>query len=133
MAKILGTNALVYVGGVEFPQRNSWSLSVSRELREARVFQSGSASASWVDNSGSFKSWSGSLGGYYDDASDLAVTHTVNSVSRTTIHLYENRNTLSRYWYGWAWFEFSQDTPADDFVEVSVDFTGDGPLMRFAA
>lgn len=133
MAKILGTNALVYVGGVVFPQRNSWSLSISRELREARVFQAGGAAASWVENAGSFRSWSGSLGGYYDDADDTAVSNVVGSVSRTSILLYENRNTLTRYWYGLAWFELSQDTPADDFVEISADFTGDGPLQRFAA
>lgn len=133
MAKILGTNALVYINGAEFPQRNSWSLSIARELREARVFQSGAAAESWVENSGSFKSWSGSLGGYYDDNNAAAISITAESVSRGTIHLYENRTTLTNYWYGWAWFEMSQDTPSDDFVELSVDFTGDGTLRRFRA
>jgi hypothetical protein len=133
MAKILGTNALVYIGGQEFPQRNSWSLSVERELREARVFQPGSAAASWVENAGSFRSWSGSIGGYYDDVNEVGVQNTVGSVTRTTLHLYENRNTLTRYWYGWAWFSLSEDVSAEDFIELSVDFTGDGPLMRFAS
>ena len=37
--KILGTNALVYIdGATEAPQRNSWTLNVTRELHEARVF-----------------------------------------------------------------------------------------------
>lgn len=133
MAKILGTNALIYIGGVEVPQRNSWSLNVTRELREARVFQDASAGASWVENAGSFRSWSGSMGGYYDDNDETINDNVIGSVERATLHLYENRGTLTNYWYGLAWFEMSQDTPSDDFAELSADFTGDGPLQRFAA
>lgn len=135
MAKILGINALCYIGGTEVPQRNEWSLNVSRELQEARVFQAAGAAASWVDQTAGFRSWSGSLNGYYDDASSVVTDNTVgaNSGSRRSIHLYENRATLTNYWYGVAWFEMSQTTGVDGFVELNIDFTGDGALFRFAS
>jgi len=135
MAKILGINALCYIDGAEVPQRNEWSLNVSRELIEARVFQGSSASESWVDQAAGFKSWSGSMNGFYDDASEDIVDFTVgtDSGSRARLHLYEDRGTLTNYWYGLAWFEMSQTTNTDGFVELNVDFTGDGVLRRFAA
>ena len=138
MSKVTGTNALVYIGGTPSapkvaPQRNSWSLDMTRELIEARVFQDAAGEESWVENIGSFKSWSGSVSGYYDDANEDLVAATVNSTSRNFILLYEDRSVLTRYWYGLAWFEMSQDTSADGVIELNVDFTGDGRLYRFAA
>lgn len=135
MSKILGINAMVYVGGTELPQRNQWSLTISRELTEGRVFQSASASASWVDQTAGFKSWNGSVNGYYDD-SDTKIQGLIlgtASTTRQTIHLYEDRGTLANYWYGLAWFEANEDVTTDGFVEINVDFTGDGALRRFPA
>lgn len=129
MAKVLGINALVYVGGVQLSSANSWSITVNRELKEARVFQGTAANASWVEQTGAFKSWSGSVNGYYDNASETQ-TDLVLGAGRALLVLYEDRNTLANYWYGYAWFEMSQDTPVDDFVELNVDFTGDGQLTR---
>jgi hypothetical protein len=131
--KKLGINALVYIDGVEVPQRNEWSLSISREMHEGRVFQAAGAGASWVDQTAGFRSWSGSLNGYYDD-SDEALTDAVvgaDSTTRLRLHLYEDRSTLANYWYGLAWFELSETVGVDGFAEINVDFTGDGPLYRF--
>jgi len=138
MGKILGINALVYVGGVELPQRNSWSLSISRELTEARVFQDTSAGASWVNQIGGFRSLSGSIGGYYEGDgaaanAEAVVSKTHGSVSKESLLLYEDRGDLTRYWYGEAWFEMSQDVSADGVITLDADFTGDGALLRFSS
>jgi hypothetical protein len=135
MAKILGINALCYIGGVEVPQRNEWSLNISRELQEARVFQAATAAATWVDQTAGFRSWSGSMNGYYDDNSEVVNGWVVgsNSTGRGALLLYENRSELTSYWYGLAWFESSQTTGVDGFVELNIDFTGDGALTRFTA
>lgn len=130
MGKILGINALVYIGGVEVPQRNSWSITVNRELQEARVFQATGASSSWVEQTGGFRSWSGSLEGYYDDGDETLTDAIIAGDGKRALLLYENRSTLSNYWYGVAWFELSQNTGVDGFVELSADFTGDGALTR---
>lgn len=129
--KILGINALVYIGGTEAPQRNSWTLNVSRELQEARVFSNTGAGDSWVENTGGFRSWSGSLSGYYDTSSEVVVQTAIGATAgKKTIHLYETRSDLNHYWYGEAWFDISQDTNVDGFIEVNADFTGDGQLYR---
>jgi hypothetical protein len=137
MAKILGINALAYINGIEIPERNEWSLSIKRELQEARVFQAATAGSSWVDQSAGFRSWSGSLNGYFDNAVSaeaqslvyLSIGHF--STASTYMLLYESRATLKQYWYGIAWFEISQTTGVDNFVELNCDFTGNGALLRF--
>lgn len=132
--KILGTNAIVYIGGSEAPERNSWTLNVTRELHEARVFSDTGAGDSWVENTGGFRSWSGSLAGFYANDDELIVETAVGATAtKRSLHLYEARGTLTDYWYGEAWFDISQDTNVDGFVEINADFTGDGQLYRFAA
>ena len=133
--KILGTNALVYIdGAVEAPQRNSWTLNVTRELHEARVFSDTGAGDSWVENTGGFSSWSGSLAGYYDTTDETMVETSIGTGrGKSYMTLYETRSTLTKYWYGVAWFDISQDTNVDGFIEVNADFTGDGQLYRFPA
>lgn len=133
MAKIVGINAMIYINNAELPSRNAWSLNITRELQEARVFQAVNTSGYWVDQSSGFKSWSGSLNGYYDDSSAVITGLSVGTGSnaRAWIHLYENRATLSAYWYGAAWIEANESVSPDGFAELNVDFTGDGQLFRY--
>lgn len=132
MAKIVGVNAMVYLNNALLPERNEWSLSISRELQEARVFQAVNANGYWVDQSSGFKSWSGSINGYYDDAS-AAITGATTGNARAWIHLYENRATLTAYWYGAAWIEAEETVSPDGFAELNVSFTGDGQLLRYGS
>lgn len=128
MAKLVGRNALCYLGGTEVPQRNQWSLQTSRELQEARVFQA-VGSGNWVENDTGFQSWSGSLNGYYDNASDVLTDAALGDASKQIV-LYEDRATLTRYWYGTAWVEMDQTTGVDAYTELNVSFTGTGALTR---
>jgi hypothetical protein len=133
MAKIGGENALVYLGGTEVPQRNSWSIDVTRELREAKVFQGGAAGASWVENSAGFKSWSGSLDGYYDNADETLVAGSVQATAEEIVLLYEDRGTLTRFWYGVAFLDMSETVGADGFVDLNTSMTGTGALVRHSS
>lgn len=146
MAKVLGINALVYVvplsysGGLSptyaLPNRNNWSITITRELQEARVFTDAAASASWVEQIAGFRSWNGSVNGYFDTTAtnnnrttDLAIG--VESVREGYVWLYEDREFTTSYWYGAAWFELNEDVSTDSVVELNIDFTGTGPLLRF--
>jgi len=131
MAVTGGENALVYVGGVEMPQRNSWSLDISREYREARVFTSNPAAGSWTDQIPGYRSWSGSIDGYYDNADESPITAAFANTAAQIV-LYEDRNNLNKYWYGNAFVDMSEQVPADDFVTLSLSFTGTGQLTRIS-
>jgi len=133
MAKLGGENALIYIGlSTEVSERNSWSLDITRELREAKVFQSGAAGDSWVENAAGFKSWSGSFDGYYDNADEAIVGSSAESGAAVAITLYESRTGAGslKYWYGTAFLDMSESVSADGFIELNATMTGTGSLVR---
>ncbi len=134
MAKITGDKGIVYLNGVEMPQRSSWSVDATREMREARVFN-GDSGNSWVENASGFMSWSGSADGYFDsaDVGSRLVSYTVEATALQTITLYESRNTLGSYWYGTVWADMSMTNSVDGFTDFNVSLTGSGALLRFPA
>lgn len=135
MAKISGDKGLVYVQGTEMPQRSSWNVDVTREMREGRVFN-GSTGNSWVENASGFMSWSGSADGYFDNTNGGDVlTDLMETTEYQYITMYENRmgSGSSNYWYGTAWFDVSMTTSVDGFVDFNITFTGTGALLRFPA
>jgi hypothetical protein len=72
--KISGEKGIVYIDKSEAPQRSSWTINVTRELREARVFSNDSG-VSWTEQGGGYMSWDGSADGYYDDSDESLVTY----------------------------------------------------------
>lgn len=133
MAKLGGENALIYIGlSTIVSERNAWSLDITRELREAKVFQAGAAGSSWVENSAGFKSWSGSFDGYYDNASEIIVTSSVDSAAEVAVTLYESRLGAGslKYWYGTAFLDMSESISTDGYAELNATMTGTGALVR---
>lgn len=135
MAAIVGINAKVEfstdngVTWVEIPERNEFSISISVDVAEHKVFVSTLADA-WVDKARTWMSWSGSLAGYYDDA-DNTIFDTVMAGEVVKVRFYNDRNTSTNYWEGSALLtsvEHSNNT--DDFATLNVDFEGLGPLVR---
>lgn len=133
MAKISGRNAAVYVGGNVISQANQWSINVTRELSEARVFSGTTAADSWTDQIGGVRSWSGSINAYYDDSDESIVTVSANATARQPLYLYETRADTGTYWYGFAWFDMDESTSVDDVITLNMSFTGDGALTRVVA
>lgn len=135
MAAIVGINAKVEFSSdsgstwVEIPERNEFSISISVDVAEHKVFVSTLADA-WVDKARTWMNWSGSLAGYYDDVDDT-IFNTVMAGEVILIRFYNDRNDSSNYWQGSALLtsvELSNNT--DDFATLNVDFEGLGALTR---
>lgn len=133
MAKIIGRNALVYVGGQIAPNRNQVTVNFNREMQEARVFQDVVAGGPWSDQIPGFRNWTVNINGYYDD-SDSIILSAMNSASAMQVVIYENRATgasgLGRYWYGDAYFTLTEEIGVDNIVTLNMTGTGTGPLTR---
>lgn len=135
MAAIVGIDALIEFstdGGSTWspiPERNEFSISISVDAAEHKVFVPSLADA-WVSKARTWMSWSGSLGGYYDDNDDT-IFNTVVAGQTIKVRFYDTRNDTTKYWQGDAILtsvEHSVNT--DDFATLSVDFEGQGPLTR---
>lgn len=137
MAAIVGIDALIEIstnGGSTWTplgERNEFSISISVETAEHRVFVATLADA-WSDKARTWMSWSGSLSGYYDTADDT-IFNTVIAGSVIKIRFYDTRSDLTRYWSGDALLtSIEKTTGTDDFVSLSVDMEGNGALVRTA-
>ena len=138
MSAIVGIDAridystdLVTPAWTPFTERNEFSINVSVDVAEHKPFVA-SISDAWVAKARTWMSWSGSLSGYYDDASDLIFDTVVAGVI-ILLRFYDTRNDLTRYWEGQAIMtSVDHGTTTDDFSTLSVDFEGSGSLTRTA-
>jgi Phage tail tube protein len=135
MSALVGIDAKVEIstdGGsvwTEVPERNEFTISINVDAAEHKVFVASLADA-WVEKNRTWMSWSGSLQGYYDDASDL-IFDTVVAGNTIKIRFYDTRNDNSKYWQGDAILtSVEHGTTTDDFSSLSVDFEGQGALTR---
>ena len=129
MAKIIGRNALVYVGGQPAPNRNQVTVNFNREMQEARIFQAVVSGGPWSEQIPGFRNWTVNINGYYDDADDIILS-SMNATSASQVVIYENRGTLTRYWYGDAYFTLTEEIGVDNIVTLNMTGTGTGPLTR---
>jgi hypothetical protein len=137
MAAIVGIDALIEYstdGGttwIEMPERNEFSISISVDAAEHRVFVPSLADA-WVEKARTWMSWSGSMAGYYDAEND-AIFNTMVAGEDIDIKFYDTRSDLTRYWYGKVLLtSIEKSTNTEEFVTLSVDFEGQGRLYRQA-
>lgn len=133
MSKIVGRNALVYIGGAVAPNRNSVTINYNLELQEARDFQPVVAGGPWSDQIPGFRNWTINLNGYYDDAGTLSATTLSSSDTAQVVIVYESRATLTKYWYGNAFFTMTEEIGVDDVITLNLSGTGTGPLTRIPA
>ena len=138
MGAIVGINAKIEFStdgnfpGTEISERNEFSISINVDAAEHKVFVATLADA-WVTKARTWMSWSGSLAGYYDDASDT-IFDTVVAGQTIYIRFYDDRNVATKYWQGQCILtsvEHSVNT--DDFATLNVDFEGQGPLERVSS
>lgn len=138
MAAIVGINALVQVstnGGStwsDFTERNEFSISISVDVAEHKVFVATLADA-WVGKSRTWMDWNGSLNGYYDDANDT-IFDTVVAGNVVKLRFYDDRNVATKYWEGDALLtSVEHATNTDDYATLTVDFEGLGALSRVSS
>lgn len=129
MAKIIGRNALIYAGGQVLPNRNQVTVTFNREMQEARIFQDVVAGGPWSEQIPGFRNWTININGYYDDA-DSVILSSMNATDAMRVIVYENRGTLTRYWYGDAYFTLTEEIGVDSIVTLNMSGTGTGVLTR---
>lgn len=138
MAAIVGINARIDLstdGGsvwTPFTERNEFSISISVDVAEHKVFVATLADA-WATKQRTWMSWSGSLSGYYDDANDVIFTAVVAG-NVVKLRFYDDRNVTTKYWQGDAVLtSVEHGTGTDDFSTLNVDFEGSGALTRVSS
>jgi hypothetical protein len=117
-----GINGLIYIGGTELTGGNSWSLNLPSELAEARQFGD-----SWVTRDKGVNDWSGNITAYNHLDSKLIATAATAS-AHTALLLYPDRNTLTAYYSGNAFFGMQADTGTGGMSNRNGDFSGNGAL-----
>lgn len=137
MTAIVGIDALIEISTdngatwVELSERNEFSISISVDAAEHKVFVPTLADA-WVEKARTWMSWSGSLQGYYDNDDDT-IFNTVIAGEDIQIRLYDTRADLTRFWNGTVLLtNVEKTTGTEEFVTLSVDFEGQGRLYRTA-
>lgn len=116
---------------VKISERNEFSLSISVDTAEHKVFVTNISNA-WVEKARLYMDWSGSLSGYYDDGTD-EIFETMKSGKEIYIVFYDTKENTAKYWFGKALLTTVDHTTAnEDFATLDVDFEGTGQLYRSA-
>jgi len=120
-----------------FPERNEFSISISVDIAEHKVFVEDPSDA-WVGKARLYMDWSGSMSGYLDTANDTIFTNMKEGESVWALFVNSKTNDApsegaipAQYWLGKIILgSIDMSTPNEDFVTMDVDFAGDGELYR---
>lgn len=120
-----------------FPERNEFSISISVDIAEHKVFVASPADA-WVDKARLFMDWSGSMSGYLDSSTDTIFTNMKSGESLWVLFLNSKQSDQAiddqwaeQYWLGKVILgSVDMSTPVEDYVTLDVDFAGSGALYR---
>ena len=136
MAAIVGIDGKIQIskdGGstwVDISERNEYTISLNVDVAEHKVFVQTLADA-WIGKQRTWMSWSGSLSGFYDDASD-EIFDDVRAGDPVILRFYPSRANTSSYWQGSAILtSVEHAVNTDDFATLNVDFEGDGTLEKY--
>jgi len=122
---------------MQFPERNEFSISISVDIAEHKVFVASPADA-WVDKARLFMDWSGSMSGYLDASTDAIFNNMKAGESLWVLFLNSKLNDQAiddqwaeQYWLGKVILgSVDMSTPVEDYVTLDVDFAGSGALYR---
>ena len=120
-----------------FPERNEFSISISVDIAEHKVFVEEWADA-WVGKARLYMDWSGSMSGYLDTSSDAIFTSMKEGDDLWCIFINSKNNDAptddaipAQYWLGKVILgSIDMSTPNEDYVTLDVDFAGNGKLYR---
>jgi len=140
MGAIVGIDARIdiafssdgYTAWTQLSERNEFSISISVDSAEHKVFVANLAAA-WVEKARTWMAWSGSISGYYDDASNT-IFNTVIAGETVKLRFYTSQRKMTHYWEGLAVLtSVEHSVGTDDFATLSVDFEGQGALTRVSS
>jgi hypothetical protein len=116
-------DALIYWNGSVLDFRNDASISQDADVAEARPFVSSVANA-YPTKAPTWKNWTCSLSGYYDDA-DNTVQNAIRDGTSAQIVIYPTRTNLTNYWYGTAFCNSCEaGMTSEDYGSMNAEFTG---------
>ncbi len=146
MGAIVGVDALILISSdgsnwSTLPERNEFSINIKVDVAEHKIFVQ-SLAAAWADKKRTWMSWSGSIGGYMDDADDT-IFNTVVAGNEVYFRFYDSRKGQTqaqvladaslKYWAGKAVLtSVDHSTGTSDYSTLSVNFEGIGALTRVA-
>ena len=121
----------------QFPERNEFSISISVDIAEHKVFVEEWADA-WVGKARLFMDWSGSMSGYLDTSTDTIFDSMKAGDDLWVLFVNSKANDAptddtqpAQYWLGKVILgSIDMTTPTEDYVTLDVDFAGDGKLYR---
>lgn len=122
---------------VLFPERNEFSISISVDIAEHKVFVEEWADA-WVGKARLFMDWSGSMSGYLDTSNDDIFDNMKAGDDLWVLFVNSKASDAPtgdlepvQYWLGKVILgSIDMTTPTEDYVTLDVDFAGSGPLYR---
>lgn len=127
MAKIVCIDALIYFGSDVLAERSDATISWDTDIAEGRPFKA-SAALAFADKTPTWKSWSSSLEGFYDDADSVLVAAAIEN-TRGLLIVYPTRADMAKYWYGYAYIaNVEHGINSEDYSSLNAEAEGDGAL-----
>lgn len=124
MAKVTGKEGGVYIGANKIAELSNWSLDMEADDVEVTSFDSNG----WKEYLAGLKEWSGSAEGNFDPTDTTGQKAILNAWLNSEAVTLDLKVNSTITFSGSALVKPSIETPIDDKVSFSFDFTGTGPL-----
>ena len=130
MARIAGRNGRVYIGlasaGVAEPLTFVAKWSLNAKTNKIDVTAMGDTNHVYVNG---LPDASGSVSGWYDDATVQTYTAATDGVARK-FYLYPNLSTATQYWFGTVLPDFNVESDVDGAVGMSLDWAAASAIIK---
>lgn len=119
-----GKNGLIYVSGTELPGANAWTVNIQSDKADIPIFgDTGARKLKGLHTDG------GSITAWHDQAGKI-LQNAAQADFTVSFMIYPDRGTLTSYYSGNAFFNFSSEAGMDAAVGQTADFEcGDGVKM----
>lgn len=123
-----------------FPERNEFSISISVDIADHKVFVS-SPTGAWTEKARLYMDWSGSMSGYLDNTDDTIFNAMKAGETLWTTFVDSKSNDITQgaanqpnnFWLGKIVLgTIDRTTPNEDYATLDADFEGNGELYRSA-
>jgi hypothetical protein len=128
MAKIVCVDALVYWNSALLSERNEATVNQDVTVAEAKPFVA-SMSLAYAAKTPTWKTWTCTLNGYYDDA-DNSLQNAIAAGTKGTLLVYPTRTSVTHFWSGTAFVRTCKHgVNPNDYSTLDCDFEGDGVVV----
>ena len=116
-----GKNGLIFVSGIELPGANAWAVNIQSDKADIPIFgDTGTRKLKGLHTDG------GSITAWHDQAAKI-LQQAAQADVVVSVVIYPDRNILTDYYSGNAFFNLSSEAGMDAAISQSADFEcGDG-------